>query len=265
MTRVLAFMGVFALSIIGLLLLQPGAMERQGSAGSLDVTRTGTDTMLSTRLDSTSSVAPAVAQAPAPTPAALSQLAAVQKLQNATQASLSKRAMVPAAGDMRAMTSDVLASLRGSPNGAAATGQSRLAALVSRSIGETGGPGTDAFKDALQREALYGTEKYDKLAMVGAERDTADVKSRWIENARRKSKAMSDATAFMSSGTQTTPGFDDTVHIVKRGDSLMKLSIRYYGRTIDYALIYEANRDVLESPDKIRVGQKLKIPPVKNV
>ena len=92
-----------------------------------------------------------------------------------------------------------------------------------------------------------------------------DVKKRWIENARKQSKAMADATAFMTSGTQNTPGFDDTIHIVKRGDSLMKLSIRYYGRTIDYQLIFEANREVLESPDRIRVGQKLKIPPMTNV
>ncbi len=245
-------MGVFMLSIIGLLLLQPN--ERQASAPSdvLEVSRTVSDTMLTAAV-----VAPQVQENPAPQ----NQLAALQKLQKATSASLSQKAMTPAKGDMRALTSNALANLRAKAPSASGKGQVRLASLVSRSMGAAG---DDAFLSALSREAKYGTEEYDKLAMVGAAVDTSDVKKRWIENARKKSKAMADATAFMSSGTQTTPGFDDTIHIVKRGDSLMKLSIRYYGRTIDYQLIYEANRDVLPSPDQIRVGQKLKIPPMTN-
>lgn len=252
MTRVLAFMGVFMLSIIGLLLLQPDERSAQSSSDRLEVSRTVSETMLTT-----AAIAPAVQE----NPASQNQLAALQQLQKATNASLSQKAMTPAKGDMRALTSNVLANLRAKQPGAPETGQIRLASLVSRSMGAAG---DDAFLSALSREAKYGTEEYDKLAMVGAAVDTSDVKKRWIENARKKSKAMADATAFMTSGTQKTPGFDDTVHIVKRGDSLMKLSIRYYGRTIDYQLIYEANRDQLPSPDQIRVGQKLKIPPMTN-
>lgn len=254
MTRVLAFMGVFLLSVIGLLLLQPdGDRQARGFTEPLDVTRNSSEPMLSTQ-----AVAPVID----PQPAAATQLAALQKLQKATSASMTKKAMVSAKGDMRALTSDVLKNLRGKAPDNVERGQLRLASLVSQSMGAQG---ESAFKNAVAREAKYGTKEFTKLAMVGAAVDTSDVKKRWIENARKKSKAMADATAFMSSGTQKTPGFDDTVHIVKRGDSLMKLSVRYYGRTIDYQLIFEANREVLESPDRIRVGQKLKIPPMTNV
>ena len=252
MTRVLAFMGVFMLSIIGLLLLQPDDRSAGTFGEVLDVTRTASDTMLTS-----SALTPEVQE----NPASQNQLAALQKLQEATSASLAEKAMTPAKGDMRALTSDVLANLRATTPSVGGKGQMRLASLVNKSMGAAG---DDAFLSAVAREAKYGTEEYTKLAMVGAAVDSSDVKKRWIENARKKSKAMADATAFMSSGTQQTPGFDDTIHIVKRGDSLMKLSIRYYGRTIDYQLIYEANRDVLSSPDQIRVGQKLKIPPMKN-
>lgn len=238
------------LSIIGLLLLQPSERQAGGSSNMLDVTRTASDTMLTTV-----AIEPEVQE----TQASANQLAALQKLQKATSASLSKKAMTPAKGDMRALTSSVLANLQGKAPNTAETGQIRLASLVSQSMGAAG---DDAFRSALAREAKYGTEEYTKMAMVGAAVDSSAVKKRWIENARKKSKAMADATAFMSSGTKATPGFDDTIHIVKRGDSLMKLSIRYYGRTIDYQVIYEANRDVLPSPDQIRVGQKLKIPPM---
>jgi len=252
MTRVLAFMGVFMLSIIGLLLLQPDAREASGPSSTLEVTRTASDTLLTT-----AALQPEVQE----NPASQNQLATLQQLQKETSASLAKKALTPAKGDMRALTSSVLANLRSKSPSAGVSGESRLASLVSQSMGAAG---DDAFKNALMREAKYGTKEYAKLAMVGASVDTTDVKMRWIENARKKSKAMADATAFMTSGTQKTPGFDDTIHIVKRGDSLMKLSIRYYGRTIDYQLIYEANRDVLASPDQIRVGQKLKIPPMTN-
>ena len=254
MTRVLAFMGVFLLSVIGLLLLQPdGPRQAFDFSETLDVTRNSSEPMLSTR-----AVAPVIE----PQPAAENQLAALQKLQQATTASLATKAMVSAKGDMRTLTSDVLKNLRGHAPDTKERGQLRLASLVSQSMGAQG---ESDFKNAVAREAKYGTEEFTKLAMVGAAVDTTDVKKRWIENARKQSKAMADATAFMTSGTQNTPGFDDTIHIVKRGDSLMKLSIRYYGRTIDYQLIFEANREVLESPDRIRVGQKLKIPPMTNV
>ena len=258
MIRVLAFMGVFLLSIIGLILLQPSERRAFAPSDTLDVTRSSSEAMLATRVAAPLSE-PEVVVAPAPE--LDSQLVALQKLQRATGASLAKKAMTPAKGDMRALTSSALANLRAKAPSAVQTGQGRLASLVSQSMGAAG---DDAFLNALSREAQFSNEKFDKLALVAASRDTSDVKTRWIENARKQSKAMSDATAFMSSGTKKTPGFDDTVHIVKRGDSLMKLSVRYYGRTIDYQLIYEANREILESPDKIRVGQKLKIPPMTN-
>ncbi|MEN8891482.1 MAG: LysM peptidoglycan-binding domain-containing protein [Planktotalea arctica] len=249
MIRVFAFIGVFLLSIIGLLLLQPG--ERSASVG-FDVTRNSSDTMLARRADALSG---------RDAPAGNLQLVALQNLQHATDANLSKQAMSPAKSDMRTLTSSALANLRTQSPSAAKTGQHRLASLVSQSMGAVG---DNAFLNALLREAKYGTEEFVRLAMIGAARSTSGVKTRWIASARKQSKAMADATAFMSSGTQKTPGFDDTIHIVKQGDSLMKLSVRYYGRTIDYQLIYEANRTVLESPDKIRIGQKLKIPPMTN-
>ncbi len=49
-------------------------------------------------------------------------------------------------------------------------------------------------------------------------------------------------------------------HTVRRGDNLMKLSYIYYGRTSDYVAIFQANRDKIKNPDRIRVGQKLVIP-----
>ncbi len=49
-------------------------------------------------------------------------------------------------------------------------------------------------------------------------------------------------------------------HVVKAGDALSKLARRYYGDASLYPQILEANRDQLNDPDLIRVGQKLRIP-----
>lgn len=49
-------------------------------------------------------------------------------------------------------------------------------------------------------------------------------------------------------------------HIVQKGDTLSKIADRYYGDATLYPKIFEANRDVLKDPNKIKPGQKLRIP-----
>lgn len=49
-------------------------------------------------------------------------------------------------------------------------------------------------------------------------------------------------------------------YIVREGDTLSKISKKYYGSSNKWYGIYEANRDVLDSPNKIKPGMKLYIP-----
>jgi nucleoid-associated protein YgaU len=49
-------------------------------------------------------------------------------------------------------------------------------------------------------------------------------------------------------------------HVVVAGDTLGKIAQKYYGDASLYNQIFEANRDVLKDPNKIQVGQKLRIP-----
>lgn len=50
------------------------------------------------------------------------------------------------------------------------------------------------------------------------------------------------------------------VHVVEKGDTLSAIAKTYYGKASAYTKIFEANRDVLDDPDKIKPGQKLRIP-----
>jgi nucleoid-associated protein YgaU len=49
-------------------------------------------------------------------------------------------------------------------------------------------------------------------------------------------------------------------HDVVSGDTLSAMAKKYYGDASQYGRIFEANRDQLNDPDKIRVGQRLKVP-----
>jgi nucleoid-associated protein YgaU len=47
---------------------------------------------------------------------------------------------------------------------------------------------------------------------------------------------------------------------VKAGDTLTKISQQFFGNPNQHLRIFEANRDKLSDPDKIPVGQELRIP-----
>jgi nucleoid-associated protein YgaU len=71
------------------------------------------------------------------------------------------------------------------------------------------------------------------------------------------SKDMPDFSNVKSGSSSTAP----KVYVVVKGDTLSKIAKHEYGRAGDWKRIFEANRDILDDPDKIFPGQKLKIPP----
>jgi nucleoid-associated protein YgaU len=50
------------------------------------------------------------------------------------------------------------------------------------------------------------------------------------------------------------------VYVVQSGDMLSKIAQRTYGSAGQWRRIYDANRDVLASPDALKVGMRLRIP-----
>jgi len=50
-------------------------------------------------------------------------------------------------------------------------------------------------------------------------------------------------------------------YTVKPGDNLSKISMKVYGNKKYYNFIYEANNKILKSPQALRPGQELIIPP----
>lgn len=50
-------------------------------------------------------------------------------------------------------------------------------------------------------------------------------------------------------------------YTVKKGDTLQKISQRFYGTTKQWNKIYQANKRAIKDPDKLTIGTKLTIPP----
>lgn len=60
----------------------------------------------------------------------------------------------------------------------------------------------------------------------------------------------------------TNPEPEATFYTVQSGDSLSKISKTVYGDPMKYNSIFEANKPMLDHPDKIYPGQVLRIPPM---
>ncbi len=66
--------------------------------------------------------------------------------------------------------------------------------------------------------------------------------------------------AFVASSAKTREIAGERIYIVEPGDSLAYISLQFYGQPSDYGRIFQANRQILNSPDKIQIGQRLIIP-----
>ena len=58
----------------------------------------------------------------------------------------------------------------------------------------------------------------------------------------------------------SNPEPESTFHEVKSGDTLSKIAKEVYGDPMKYPAIFEANKPMLDHPDKIYPGQILRIP-----
>jgi nucleoid-associated protein YgaU len=106
----------------------------------------------------------------------------------------------------------------------------------------------------------------DKL-LIRASASSADLKNRVWDQIKLVDSNFSDliadiqapaAAAAAAVGAASTPAARS--YIVQPGDSLSKISKQFYGDSNQYMKIFEANKDRLTDPDKIKAGMDLRIP-----
>jgi nucleoid-associated protein YgaU len=73
---------------------------------------------------------------------------------------------------------------------------------------------------------------------------------------------MNDPTPTRTAAPHQTsaPAGGSTTYTVQAGDTLSAIAKKFLGSANDYMEIFNANRDQLSDPDKIKPGQVLKIP-----
>ena len=94
--------------------------------------------------------------------------------------------------------------------------------------------------------------------MLGFDKKEEEVKP--PENAVTADVESTVDVAQLQPETAPTSASTAQVYTVQSGDTLSKISERYYGNSHDYMKIFNANKDKLSDPDEIRVGQELTIP-----
>jgi nucleoid-associated protein YgaU len=107
----------------------------------------------------------------------------------------------------------------------------------------------------------------DKL-FIRATAPSADLKNRVWDQIKLVDPTFSDLTAEIQApaaaaaaaagGASSAPAA--RTYTVQAGDSLSKVSKQFYGDANKYMKIFEANKDKLADPDKIKPGQELVIP-----
>jgi len=97
----------------------------------------------------------------------------------------------------------------------------------------------------------------NKLYVEGAAGSEA-IKNKIWDQAKLVDPSYSDLTLNLSIDPSLAP--KQQTYTVAAGDSLSKIAKHFYGNANEYMKIFEANRDKLSDPDKIKAGQELVIP-----
>jgi nucleoid-associated protein YgaU len=106
-------------------------------------------------------------------------------------------------------------------------------------------------------------EKDGKLHFVGTVKSEADANEVW--NAIKtiptwREDVVADIKVVAPAGGASAAASSARTYTVKAGDTLSGIAKSQLGNANAYMKIFEANRDQLSDPDKIKPGQVLKLP-----
>ncbi len=108
----------------------------------------------------------------------------------------------------------------------------------------------------LKIDSLYVAVEGDKATIAGTAADIATKEKAILVVGNVEGIAVVDDQIKLDTAGQSK------FHTVVSGDSLSKIAGEYYGDVMKYPVIFEANKPMLDHPDKIYPGQVLRIPPM---
>ena len=102
-------------------------------------------------------------------------------------------------------------------------------------------------------------EKDGKLHFVGTVKSESDKNEIW-QAIKTIPSWQNDVVADIKVVPGAAPAAAAKTYTVKAGDTLSGIAKSQLGNAADYMKIFEANKDQLSDPDKIKPGQVLKLP-----
>jgi nucleoid-associated protein YgaU len=118
-----------------------------------------------------------------------------------------------------------------------------------------------------QNVRLENLNMADNKLYIRAEAPSQDVKNKVWDQIKLVDPTLSDLTADIdapaaaaAAASASGPSSTARSYTVQPGDSLSKISKQFYGDANKYMKIFEANKDKLSDPDKVRAGMELVIP-----
>jgi nucleoid-associated protein YgaU len=112
---------------------------------------------------------------------------------------------------------------------------------------------------------VHGTvnSEDEKNQIWNALKEVPDWQKDVVADIKVRPSTMKDPTPNRSAAPQQTSSpVAMTTYTVQSGDTLSAIAKKFLGNANDYMEIFNANRDQLTDPDKIKPGQVLKIPQV---
>jgi nucleoid-associated protein YgaU len=100
------------------------------------------------------------------------------------------------------------------------------------------------------------SSRTDDAAPVAGKPDFSNV-----SGGHSSTSAGTPAFGNVSGGFASDSAAPVSSHTVRAGESLSKISRKVYGSSKHWRRIFDANRDQIDNPDLIQIGQVLKIPP----
>jgi LysM repeat protein len=81
-----------------------------------------------------------------------------------------------------------------------------------------------------------------------------------VGNIKGVEKVVADDLRVPPPAKEEEPEEKSEIYEIVSGDTLGKIADRFYGKPSEYMRIFEANREIIEDPDRIYPGQKIRIP-----
>ena len=119
-----------------------------------------------------------------------------------------------------------------------------------------------------QRIQFLNLHVQDNKLFIRGIAPSDEAKNKFWDRVKLVNPAADDITADISVDSSRAigpvgggQGSTGETYVVKGGDNLSRISKQFYGDPNEYMRIFYANRDKLNDPDKIQIGQQLTIPP----